>query len=145
MIIEDNLGCSDTTANFIRVWNNPIANFFSDTVCFGDETNFIGFSSIGDANITSWSWNYGDFSENVIEFDSISSHTYPSTGYFYPSLTVTDAYGCIDSFSDSIRVWSIPEMNLRSFQQTVLEKTQHLLIMKLLLMEIYSYNNLGFW
>jgi hypothetical protein len=114
LIIEDNLGCSDTTENFIRVWNNPIANFFSDTVCFGDETNFIGFSSIGDANITSWSWNYGDFSVNVIEFDSISSHTYPSTGYFYPSLTVTDDYGCIDSFSDSIRVWSIPEMNFTS-------------------------------
>ena len=55
LIIEDNLGCKDTTSSPVRVWNNPIAQFIADTSCQGIPTNYAGISSPGDGQLINWS------------------------------------------------------------------------------------------
>ena len=114
LIIEDNLGCRDSVTNPVRVWNNPTASFITDSICQGAATNFIGTSSPGDGSITSWTWNFGDFSSSVTETDSLTTHVYPNSGEFYATLLVNDEFGCFDDFSDSVRVWALPIVSFSS-------------------------------
>ena len=70
----------------------PSANFSinSNSVFIGDSITFIDESRIGSFSILTYSWEFGD---NVINSDSsVVKYTYTDTGYFSPSLTVSDGY-----------------------------------------------------
>lgn len=65
------------------------------TVTFSDQ------SSAGDANITSWLWNFGDGQSST---QPSPTHTYATAGQYTVTLTVTDADGDTDSASASVTV-----------------------------------------
>jgi gliding motility-associated-like protein len=108
LTITDNRGCVSTITktNIIRVWG-PVANLsFSPaagckplTVTFNDLTNTDGVHPI-----TKWVWDFGDAITQTYTAPPFT-HVYNTLGNFVPGLTVTDSYGCSNSFTSSLIVF----------------------------------------
>ncbi len=108
LTITDTRGCNSTItkSNIIRVWG-PTANFsFSPTAgCRPLSVNFTSLSNTDGVHpITNWLWNFGDGntkSYNTPPFNNI----YTVNGNYTPILTVTDSYGCSNSFTSNGQVF----------------------------------------
>lgn len=68
-------------------------------VCANTEVFFTDSSSSA-AGIQSWQWNYGDGNTEVRTAPPFS-HVYAEAGSYAVSLTVTDNYGCTDTYATS--------------------------------------------
>lgn len=101
LTITDTRGCVSTISkpNIIRVWG-PTANFTFTPVagCRPLLVNYTN-STITDGThpITSYVWNFGDGITQTHTSPPFS-HVFDTTGYFRTRLTVTDSYGCSNSF-----------------------------------------------
>ena len=62
---------------------------------------FTDTSTMGDANITSWMWDFGDGTNST---EQNPTYMYNTTGNFTISLTVTDANGETDTYEATIEV-----------------------------------------
>ncbi|MBI4648584.1 MAG: PKD domain-containing protein, partial [Bacteroidia bacterium] len=82
----------------------PAANFISNTVILGNPTSFTDISTGGGAGIISWLWNFGDGTA----FSTIQNpvHTYSLYGQYSVTLTVTNSFGCSNSFTGQTLVVS---------------------------------------
>jgi PKD repeat protein len=83
----------------------PIANF-TYTIEELSVTFNASSSNDPDGNITSWHWKFGDTTDGV---GKIVTHTYPASGTYNVTLTVTDDDGLDDSVSQEITVEKAPE------------------------------------
>ncbi len=108
LIVESNGGCVDTVTKTVRVHPNPDAQFTFIPECEETPTPFTNQSTIGAGSITDWLWNFGDGSTSTLQNDS---HIYQSDGVYIASLLVTSAFGCQDWMTDSIEVFTIPEVD----------------------------------
>lgn len=88
-----------TKVGYIKVYRNPVANFtFTPTGgCSPLNVNFNSTTTLGDAPIASFKWDFGDGSPN--SNSSSVSHTYAVQGSFNPILQITDTNGCSDVIS----------------------------------------------
>lgn len=108
MIVLDNtLGCVDTTAHIITVNTIPIAQFsFTDNVCDGTPVQFTDQSN---GTISSWQWDFGDGFSDTIQNPS---HLYAAPGTYNVQLVVVydSVYGfpCIDSFTMPVNIQPFP-------------------------------------
>jgi gliding motility-associated-like protein len=106
LVAVSNQGCRDTANAFITIYPVPTVTFYSDTVCYGDQTSFRNESTIASGSIVAWNWNFGDNTvSNVFE----PQHVYPSGGTFPVTLIATSDMGCMDSATASARVWYLPQ------------------------------------
>jgi gliding motility-associated-like protein len=108
LIVESNGGCVDTVTKTVRVHPNPVADFTFIPECEETPTPFTDQSTIGTGQITDWLWNFGDGSTSALQNDS---HTYQTDGVYIASLLVTSPFGCDDWFTDSIEVFTIPNVD----------------------------------
>ncbi len=99
---QNTFGCLDSVKKTITVNPLPVAAFNADSVCLNTATTFTDVSS----SATSWNWNFGDGTAPV----TINSpqHTYANPGTYTVLLTVTNQYGCQDTISHKVKVFSIP-------------------------------------
>ncbi|MBI4929824.1 MAG: PKD domain-containing protein [Bacteroidetes bacterium] len=108
MIVLDNtIGCVDTTAHVVTVNTIPIAQFsFVNNVCDGTPVQFTDQSN---GTISSWQWDFGDGFSDTIQNPS---HLYSAPGTYNVQLTVVydSVYGfpCIDSFTIPVNIQPIP-------------------------------------
>ncbi len=85
----------------------PTAAFTSS--CVGLTCSFdSGTSTDPDGTIVSWGW---DFDDGGISTERNPSHTFPGSGTYQVTLTVTDDDGTTDPFSDRVRVEAPPPPN----------------------------------
>jgi len=108
LTITDTRGCISTFTkpNAIRVWG-PISNFSFSPVAgckplnvnFNDLTNTDGVHPI-----VKWVWNFGDGISQTYTTPPFK-HIYDTAGNFSPSLTVTDSYGCSNTFFNNAQVF----------------------------------------
>lgn len=109
LIVTTAAGCSDTIGNAVTVHAQPVAAFATDTVCFGDTTKFTNLSTSSDGSIVSWNWDFSD--------GNTSSQINPSHGFvtvndsFNVSLIVQTVYGCIDTVTQLVVTYPIPDMH----------------------------------
>ena len=101
VVITDIRGCTDSAMkpNIIRVWG-AAAGFSSSPVnsCKGAVINFTDLTvTDGVHPITNWLWDYGDGQTQSLNGPPFN-HVYTIGGTFFPSLTVTDSYGCVNKF-----------------------------------------------
>ncbi|MES2591170.1 MAG: PKD domain-containing protein [Bacteroidota bacterium] len=82
------------------------ALFTADSVCFGDNTSFTNQSTIISDSITSWNWNFGDFTPDSITQNP--THTYASAGTWNVKLIATSNYGCRDSITSAVPIYALP-------------------------------------
>jgi gliding motility-associated-like protein len=90
-------GCPDTSNRVFVNVHGPVAKFQSPDVleCRGTELTFNDQTDVTKGKpIKSWSWDFGDGTAAQVFAAPPFKHTYGKSGYFYPTLTVTDADGC---------------------------------------------------
>lgn len=95
-LIVTNGTCADTTTRVIRAVNE--APDFTASTTTGCKSAFIGFTAINivQANITNYSWDFGDGSQINTPAASIG-YTYTTSGTFTVRLIITDVNGCTDT------------------------------------------------
>ncbi|UCH72197.1 MAG: PKD domain-containing protein [Thermoplasmatales archaeon] len=89
-IIDVNGDNSTVFHNITVSYKPPTADFEHPTenITAGAELSFTDKSTIGDANITSWLWNFGDNTTSTQQ--NPPAHVYDETGIYKISLTVKD-------------------------------------------------------
>ena len=106
MVITDGFGCSDSVTKTILVQAEPIANFGSTQVCFGNATSFTDSTIlVGGGSIASWSWDFGDANTSTVQNPT---NFYNSDGVYNVLLTVVTDSGCIDTTTIAIPVYAVP-------------------------------------
>ncbi|MFH0866822.1 MAG: PKD domain-containing protein [Bacteroidota bacterium] len=96
--------CTSTTNVIVQSNPGPSAGFtaYPGVLTIGGEVNFSDNSS---GNVVSWLWDFGDGS--TPETTQSPDHEYSNIGTFLVTLIVTDANGCIDTYSDTVVVHDI--------------------------------------
>ena len=107
--------CFDSMTDSIYVYANPNTEFTTDTVCFGEQTNFINLTENSiDADSMSYLWEFYDTVGGVV--GTITSSMYEPLyefvdapgGWFTVSLTMTDTNLCYSTYTDSVLVAEVP-------------------------------------
>lgn len=105
-------GCITDTTNFVTVFELPTVSFSNDLACEGSPTQFTDSSTIGDANISTWSWSFDDpSSDSNASAAQNPAHTFTGSGNFDVKLVVQSTNGCTDSLTQVVNVLPAPEVN----------------------------------
>ena len=97
--------CQDTSYQTLVINPNPIARFYSDSVCFTYYTTFVDSSLFGP---TSWKWNFGDGDSSSVQQPT---HSYLKDSVYSVSLHVSNIFGCENSTFSSVIVYKKPVAN----------------------------------
>ena len=113
-LIVSTVGCTSTYCDSIVIdtaINNPIGcnAFFVFTQL--SPYNLVGVNLSNGTNLN-FSWDFGDGSPLVS--GAYPSHQYASTGMFIVCLTVSDFFGCSDTYCDTLHVDSLGNIVYRS-------------------------------
>lgn len=104
LTVTNNNFCEDV--HTVQVTVNPlptVAFSFSD-VCEGTPVTFSNTSTSGTNN-----WDFGDASSSTL---TSPTHTYTAFGTYNVTLTVTDANFCINSATQQIEIFNLPDFTL---------------------------------
>ncbi|HRZ76225.1 MAG TPA: PKD domain-containing protein, partial [Bacteroidales bacterium] len=105
-------GCYDSSVQFVEVYPQPIPLIFADSVCFGDSTTLSRIPlqlplPVKNGFLSGWSWKVED---SVYHDTYRFKHRFSGPGKFAVTLIDTVAItGCVDSITDTIVVWRLPE------------------------------------
>ncbi len=107
LIVTNRSGCSNTIFKQVKVYANPKPNFIPTNVCLKSPTLFsnIGSSKQG---IAFNSWTLGNGATKV---SSYFNYVYADTGIYQVKLKATSIWGCQDSISKQVRIYSNPKSN----------------------------------
>ncbi len=111
LTIQDTNGCYNSASYPVTVNPLPTANFLNDSpTCLNDSVNFINISTTPNGYITEWIWDFGDGTSTTVTFpdDPNVSHSYPNSGTFRVTLTITDSDDCTNSTFRDINVVANP-------------------------------------
>ena len=114
LTVTDSIGCTDNTSAFINIFQNPIANFYADTLLFNlcrNEDIRIVSNSItpSGASISSYNWSFPGAIPNNSN-DQIDTILYPAAvGNINILLEIIDANNCRDIIDSSIYINTPPD------------------------------------
>ncbi|MHB8258662.1 MAG: PKD domain-containing protein [Bacteroidia bacterium] len=98
-------GCTNTAVANVVVNAAAPATFTAPTVCIGSATSFTNTTVGGSI----FNWNFGDIANpQDTSTQQNPSYTYPSSGNYAVSLTVTTTAGCISHGTQTVSVISNP-------------------------------------
>jgi gliding motility-associated-like protein len=101
--------CSNSDTMDINVFHAPIANFNAPNVCSNKLVTFTDLSSVVSGSLTSWEWDFGDFSPNSTVQNP--THLFMSPGIFNVNLAVTSSNGCLAYATKTVGVFPLPVAN----------------------------------
>ena len=114
LIVTDVNGAKDTISKAVSIYKKPKVSFAVDKTeaCQNDPVTFTNNTTIGDAGISSWTWDFGD--GNISPLRS-QSYAYQSAGEYTVKLIATDSNGCtadtlISNFVE-VKPRSVPGMS----------------------------------
>ena len=115
--------CPNTTSTTVTVFPIPAASFTFNTVCEDQLSEMLSTSVVaGPSTITGYAW---DINENgVVDYttDNIT-HNFNGFGNYNVSLTVTADGGCVNTFSDVIPVFPLPNVQFTATPLCLGEET----------------------
>lgn len=97
-------GCVNTHTVTVVVNALPTVDFSFSNVCEGTVASFVNTSSAG-----SYAWDLGDGASSTL---TNVNHTYTTFGLYDVTLTVTDANFCINSATQQIEIYDLPDFTL---------------------------------
>lgn len=106
LTVTSNQGCTGVDTVHVAVYPKPIASFMAPNVCFGGVTSFQNQSGISSGTITSFAWDFGNFSQ--INNSQNPNYVYSSPGIFNVSLTAVSSHGCSSILTHSVQVYPQP-------------------------------------
>jgi len=108
LIVENDLGCSDTVVHIVIADSLPTAQFIAAAVCLGDTMFFSDISLPNGGTINSWHWDFGDGNTSNQQHPS---HLYASDGTYNVTLIVENTAGCTDSITIVVLVRPLPDVD----------------------------------
>ncbi len=105
LTITDRFGCTDDTFVNVLVNSKPIANFVTDSACFGDSIYLTDISVANSGILTNWDWNFGSPPNSSLQNPS---YLYNSIGPHIITLTVTNSEGCSEDTSINSFIFTNP-------------------------------------
>ena len=108
LTITDTRGCVSTITkpNIIRVWG-PVGNFSFSPIagCKPLNVNFTDLTATDGVHpVVKWVWSFGDAVTQTYTSPPFN-HIYNVSGLFTPVLSVTDSYGCTNTFTSNGQVF----------------------------------------
>ena len=97
-----------TITDYIRVHDNPEANFSLSPTLTSIKNPEISFTDLSSADAVNWLWDMGD--GNIIEDDQNPEYPYQTTGTFNVLLVVENMHGCVDSISKTLTIKPHPNL-----------------------------------
>lgn len=104
-----NQNCYNSDTLNLNIYPGPDANFNAPNVCAGKLITFTDLSTISSDTLSSWNWDFGDFS--AIDTNQNPTHNFGSTGTFNVSFTVTSSIGCFATITKTVGVFPLPVAN----------------------------------
>lgn len=101
-----NLNCYNADTLNVSVYPEPSVNFNAPGVCVNRPTTFTDLSSVATGSITSWSWDFDDFS--AINTSQNPVHAFTTFGFFNVSLLISTSNGCSASTTKTVGVYPNP-------------------------------------
>lgn len=101
-------GCHDTIKKTIDVYFLPQAQFYQNTPCVGNETQFVDSTKTLSGSIVAWQWNFGDSQYSTIQNPQ---HPFSLATNYTVSLIATSSFGCKDTIEKVVTVISGPDAN----------------------------------
>ena len=99
LTITTSAGTTCVVSHVVEVPALPVASFTANnSICDG---NFVSFSSTSSGNIVETLWSFGDMATSKL---NPTTRVYNAPGSYIATLTVTDAFGCTSSTSQTIEV-----------------------------------------
>lgn len=111
IILKDTFGCQVgvSNPNIIRILGaEPLFGVDDKAFCDSATVLFANYTIFNDPVVSSL-WNFGDGGTSNV---SDPSHFYNTPGVYYPSLTVNTVSGCSKTLTDTIRVYSTPNVSI---------------------------------
>ena len=110
LVVKTDKGCySNTAPQNITINATPLAGFdyLPLSLCAPASVNLNNTTTIGDGTITqvAYSWNFGNGNTSILSNPVMS---FPNGGQFPVLLVATSVAGCVDSASNTIDVYSLP-------------------------------------
>lgn len=104
-----NTGCVATKSSTVVVRPMPLAAFVANDVCANSNLNLFNTSSIPQGSFTSL-WDFGGIIPNSTQTNPVVS--FSNAGVIPIQLTVTSAFGCASTFTDSVEIFALPSVSL---------------------------------
>lgn len=120
--VSNNNCISNATLNVI-VNANPTASFTANNVCFGGTSTYTNQSTIVAGNsLISYNWNFGNTSQST---QSNPQLNYSAPGNYTVQLTVVSNFNCSNTFSSTVMVYYLPNVNFSSNIACINQATQY--------------------
>jgi PKD repeat protein len=100
--VTSSFGCKNSTSKSVTVYPKPSISFTKSNVCSGTAANFTNTSSISSGSL-SYNWNFGDGNSST---QTSPSNTYAVAGVYNVKLVGSSGFGCSDSITNSISIYT---------------------------------------
>ncbi len=108
LTVDNNLGCSIINEQTITIHAIPQVAFINELACSNGSTQFTDQTTVDDANITGWLWDFGDGNTST---EQNPIHLYENSGSFTVRLTTTSNFGCQSFLERSVEVITGPTVD----------------------------------
>lgn len=108
LIATDGNGLKDTVVHVVTVHCSPTVSFTVNQTsgCIPLACQFTNSSTAGSGTITSYAWDFGD---GFTSTNANPNHTYTTSGCKTVTLTITNSFGCITTFTMNNAVCLFPK------------------------------------
>jgi gliding motility-associated-like protein len=100
------MGCfaDSTFTDYIEAFQTPVSSFTANPNVTSVLNGNVRFTDASFANVSSWTWDFGDAESAPNRFDQNPLHLYEDSGTFVITLLVENIHGCADISSQEIRI-----------------------------------------
>lgn len=111
LVANPGLECTDTAIIEVNLFPTLTSNFSYGVDCPNVPILFTDLSTnTSNHDIISWEWDFGDGSPIFPDTTETNpTHVYTSSGPFTASLTITNAIGCISTFTQTVNLLPAPD------------------------------------
>jgi gliding motility-associated-like protein len=110
LVVKSLEGCeSDTLVKLLHIYTRPVLDFtFTDSVCLGLPTNFLGAVISSDGPVTNWVWNFGDTTALDNTQNTTHQFIYPGIHPVLFAATSNGSAGCMGLIQKNVFVVNKP-------------------------------------
>jgi PKD repeat protein len=115
LAVVDSFGCSKTVVDTVTIYNQPKVSFISTGICQFEPVLFTNQTTLNNAIINGWLWNFGDSQNST---DQSPQHSYNGTGNYNVSLIAYAEGGCNDTLSSIVNIKPAPIASFNIMPET---------------------------
>ncbi|MDG1765207.1 MAG: PKD domain-containing protein [Flavobacteriales bacterium] len=104
--------CSASLSQEVNVLTSPEVNFNFEDACLDQLFNFSDASVVQAGSAVAWEWDINGIPIAINQ--NVNNYQFPEAGNYNLSLFVTSNEGCVDSLSQTVQVFSLPEVDFLS-------------------------------